>query len=74
MFPFTFCRQAQVESQKEIRNQFELLSKRYNMALDLLGEKEEMVEEMKADIADLKKIYQSQINELVEQAERLSKK
>lgn len=66
--------QAQVESQKEIRNQFELLSKRYNMALDLLGEKEEMVEEMKADIADLKKIYQSQINELVEQAERLSKK
>mmetsp|Transcript_4216 Transcript_4216/g.5903 ORF Transcript_4216/g.5903 Transcript_4216/m.5903 type:complete len:775 (-) Transcript_4216:562-2886(-) len=66
--------QQQVESQKDLRNQFDLLSKRYNMALDLLGEKEEMVEEMKADIADLKKIYQSQINELVEQVERLSKK
>lgn len=65
--------QQQADLQKDLRNQFDLLSKRYNMALDLLGEKEEMVEEMKADIVDLKKIYQSQINELVEQVEKLSK-
>ena len=51
----------------------EELTHRYNMALELIGEKEEQAEELRADIEDMKILYKTQINELVEKVERLSK-
>ncbi len=36
-----------------------------------MGEKEEQVEELKADIIDVKALYRTQISELVEQIEKL---
>lgn len=50
------------------------LTKRYETALVLIGEKEEQVEELKADIQDLKQTYKSQINALADQLEKLKKK
>ena len=38
---------------------------RYHASLELLGERTEQVEELKADIADVKEMYRNQIVELV---------
>jgi hypothetical protein len=48
------------------------LTRRYNTLLELMGEKEEQVEELKADILDMKALYRNQINELLERIEHLS--
>ena len=56
------------------RQQLTEMTSRYSTALDLLGEKEEQVEECKADIQDLKVLYKNQINELLEQIDKLKKK
>lgn len=37
-----------------------------------MGEKEEQVEELKADIVDMKALYRNQINDLMERIEQLS--
>jgi L-lactate utilization protein LutB len=60
---------AEVNDLKEVRNQMKEISGRYNTALELIGEKEEQVEELRADIADMKLLYKEQINELLEKVE-----
>ncbi|KAI8927054.1 TATA element modulatory factor 1 TATA binding-domain-containing protein [Entophlyctis helioformis] len=43
------------------------LEKRYNAALELLGEKTERVEELQADIEDMKVAFKAQVENLVQQ-------
>ncbi|RUP50837.1 hypothetical protein BC936DRAFT_137512 [Jimgerdemannia flammicorona] len=43
----------------------EELNKRYHAALEMLGERTEEVQELKADIADVKEMYRNQIVEMV---------
>ncbi|PKX94300.1 M protein repeat protein [Aspergillus novofumigatus IBT 16806] len=47
---------------KELESRLEDLDQRYQTTLELLGEKSEQVEELQADIADLKKIYRELVD------------
>jgi predicted RNase H-like nuclease (RuvC/YqgF family) len=47
---------------RELETQVVQLDERYQTTLELLGEKSEQVEELRADIADLKKIYRELID------------
>ncbi|KAI8979943.1 TATA element modulatory factor 1 TATA binding-domain-containing protein, partial [Pilobolus umbonatus] len=54
--------------------EYEQLNERYQTLLELLGEKTEQVEELKADLGDVKDMYRTQIIELVQKIDSLSKK
>ncbi|CAG8607155.1 1702_t:CDS:2 [Cetraspora pellucida] len=54
----------------ELENQFYELNERYNTALELLGEKTEQVDELQADIEDMRDAYRSQITDLTAQLEK----
>ncbi|ODH53052.1 hypothetical protein GX48_00922 [Paracoccidioides brasiliensis] len=47
---------------QELESTVEQLDQRYQTTLEMLGEKSELVEELKADIADLKKIYRELVD------------
>lgn len=47
---------------QELERRLEDLDQRYQTTLELLGEKSEQVEELQADIADLKKIYRELVD------------
>ncbi|KAK2761560.1 hypothetical protein FQN54_001388 [Arachnomyces sp. PD_36] len=47
---------------QELEREVEELDQRYQTTLEMLGEKSEQVEELKADIADLKKIYRELVD------------
>ncbi|PGH17679.1 hypothetical protein AJ79_01041 [Helicocarpus griseus UAMH5409] len=47
---------------KELEGMVEQIDQRYQTTLEMLGEKSEQVEELKADIADLKKIYRELVD------------
>ncbi|KAL6239846.1 hypothetical protein BDW75DRAFT_236103 [Aspergillus navahoensis] len=47
---------------QELQQKLEDLDRRYETTLELLGEKSEQVEELQADIADLKKIYRELVD------------
>jgi len=49
----------------DMKLRMDQLNERYNTALQLIGEKEEQVEELKHDIEDMKLLYKSQISELL---------
>ena len=66
-------RSAEVAELKEVKNQMKEIQQRYNTALELIGEKDEQLEELKADILDVKILYKDQISELLEKIEVLSK-
>jgi F0F1-type ATP synthase delta subunit len=74
IFQITIIRTKQLEEMIGLKHQITELTKRYNTALIVIGEKDEQLEEMKADIKDLKQIYQTQINELLVRLESVSKK
>ncbi|XP_020579363.1 golgin candidate 5 isoform X2 [Phalaenopsis equestris] len=48
-----------------IRAELDALRRRHNAALELMGERDEELEELRADIIDLKEMYREQINLLV---------
>jgi chromosome segregation ATPase len=50
---------------KELEEALEELDQRYQTTLEMLGEKSEQVEEQKADIEDLKKIYRELVESMV---------
>eukprot|EP01114_Cavostelium_apophysatum_P020405 TRINITY_DN6826_c0_g1_i2.p1 TRINITY_DN6826_c0_g1~~TRINITY_DN6826_c0_g1_i2.p1 ORF type:complete len:969 (+),score=291.98 TRINITY_DN6826_c0_g1_i2:74-2980(+) len=56
---------SEVNELQDLRTKIQELGQRYNTALELIGEKEEQVEELKHDIADMKTMYKTQINELL---------
>ena len=45
-----------------LQKEFEGLEKRYASALELMGERDEQVEELQADLEDVKQMYREQIN------------
>ncbi|OAX81175.1 hypothetical protein ACJ72_04484 [Emergomyces africanus] len=47
---------------QELETTVEQLDQRYQTTLEMLGEKSELVEELRADIADLKKIYRELVD------------
>jgi len=61
----------EVTELKGLRSEIKGLQQRYDTLLELMGEKEEQVEELKADITDMKSLYKVQISELLEQIEHL---
>uniref|UniRef100_A0A5B7A297 TATA element modulatory factor 1 TATA binding domain-containing protein n=1 Tax=Davidia involucrata TaxID=16924 RepID=A0A5B7A297_DAVIN len=48
-----------------IRAELEALRRRHSSALELMGERDEELEELRADIVDLKEMYREQVNLLV---------
>jgi len=64
---------SEIHSLRELRPQIEDIRQRYHTALELIGEKEELVEELRADIADMKIMYKEQINELITKLTDFSK-
>ncbi|KAI9486009.1 MAG: TATA element modulatory factor 1 TATA binding-domain-containing protein, partial [Benjaminiella poitrasii] len=64
----------QVKTKNELEQQYQQLNKRYQTLLELLGERTEEVEELKADLQDVKDMYKSQIVELVQKIDQLSGK
>lgn len=62
------------ESSDKMSQRIEELEKREKVALEMLGEKAERVEELKADVEDMKEMYRTQIEELIEQLAKAMKK
>eukprot|EP00898_Chlorokybus_atmophyticus_P006683 jgi/Chlat1/7015/Chrsp56S06690 len=52
--------------------EMDALRKRHASALELMGEREEQAEELRADLMDVKELYRDQIDMLVSQIERIS--
>ncbi|KAK7271924.1 hypothetical protein RJT34_28198 [Clitoria ternatea] len=48
-----------------LRSELEALRRRHSAALELMGERDEELEELRADIVDLKEMYREQVNLLV---------
>ncbi|GMQ08606.1 hypothetical protein CsSME_00052259 [Camellia sinensis var. sinensis] len=55
-----------------IRAELEALRRRHSAALELMGERDEELEELRADIVDLKEMYREQVNMLVNKIQVLS--
>ncbi|CAM8996781.1 unnamed protein product [Rhodiola kirilowii] len=55
-----------------IRAELEALRRRHSAALELMGERDEELEELRADIVDLKEMYREQVNLLVNKIHILS--
>jgi prefoldin subunit 5 len=55
-----------------MKAELESLRRRHTSALELMGERDEEVEELRADLSDVKQMYREQIDMLVSQIERLS--
>ncbi|KAG0618623.1 hypothetical protein M758_4G079100 [Ceratodon purpureus] len=55
-----------------MRAELESLRRRHTSALELMGERDEEVEELRADLVDVKHMYREQIDMLVGQIETLS--
>ncbi|TKA75202.1 hypothetical protein B0A49_02400, partial [Cryomyces minteri] len=47
---------------QELEQSIDELNTKYDASLEMLGEREELVEELKADVADLKKIYRELVD------------
>ncbi|XP_024980144.1 golgin candidate 5-like [Cynara cardunculus var. scolymus] len=55
-----------------LKAELEALRKRHSAALELMGERDEELEELRADIVDLKEMYREQVNILVNKIQVLS--
>ncbi|KAL7114143.1 hypothetical protein ACP275_04G101500 [Erythranthe tilingii] len=55
-----------------IRAELEALRRRHSAALELMGERDEELEELRADIIDVKEMYREQVNLLVNKIQILS--
>ncbi|KAJ0458877.1 putative TATA element modulatory factor 1, TATA binding protein [Helianthus annuus] len=53
-----------------IKAELEALRFRHTAALELMGERDEELEELRADIADLKEMYREQVNMLVDKIQK----
>ncbi|XP_020226219.1 golgin candidate 5 [Cajanus cajan] len=54
-----------------LRSELEALRRRHSAALELMGERDEELEELRADIVDLKEMYREQVNLLVNQIQTM---
>ncbi|CAN4098342.1 unnamed protein product [Withania somnifera] len=55
-----------------IRAELDALRRRHSAALELMGERDEELEELRADIIDMKEMYREQVNLLVNKIQVLS--
>ncbi|XP_030491769.2 golgin candidate 5 [Cannabis sativa] len=55
-----------------IKAELESLRRRHSAALELMGERDEELEELRADIIDLKEMYREQVNLLVNKIQTMS--
>ncbi|XP_027340287.1 golgin candidate 5 isoform X2 [Abrus precatorius] len=55
-----------------LRSELEALRRRHSAALELMGERDEELEELRADIVDLKEMYREQVNLLVNKIQIMS--
>ncbi|KAI3888337.1 hypothetical protein MKX03_003089 [Papaver bracteatum] len=55
-----------------LRTELEALRRRHSAALELMGERDEELEELRADIMDVKEMYREQVNLLVNKIQILS--
>lgn len=55
-----------------VRAELEALRRRHSSALELMGERDEELEELRADIVDLKEMYREQVNLLVNKIQTMS--
>ncbi|KAK4267436.1 hypothetical protein QN277_024216 [Acacia crassicarpa] len=55
-----------------LRAELESLRKRHSAALELMGERDEELEELRADIVDLKEMYREQVNLLVNKIQMMN--
>lgn len=55
-----------------LRAELEALRRRHSAALELMGERDEELEELRADIVDLKEMYREQVNMLVNKIQVMS--
>ncbi|KAK9677096.1 hypothetical protein RND81_11G120800 [Saponaria officinalis] len=55
-----------------VRAELDALRRRHTAALELMGERDEELEELRADIVDLKEMYREQVNMLVNKIQILS--
>ncbi|KAK4520946.1 Valine--pyruvate aminotransferase [Mucor velutinosus] len=62
----------EVKKTRQLEEQHQQLNDRYQTLLELLGEKAEQVEELKADLQDVKEMYKSQIIDLVQKIDHLN--
>lgn len=56
---------ADVECTPQLRKDFEELRRRHSTLLELLGEREERIQELEADLSDVNQMYKEQITELL---------
>ncbi|XP_050232419.1 golgin candidate 5 [Mercurialis annua] len=68
------CEKLQAESAllPGIRAELDALRRRHSAALELMGERDEELEELRADIVDLKEMYREQVNLLVNKIQVMS--
>lgn len=62
------------ESSRTMTQRIEELENREKVALEMLGEKAERVEELKADVEDMKEMYREQIESLIDRMTKVNKK
>ncbi|XP_068652635.1 golgin candidate 5-like [Aristolochia californica] len=55
-----------------IQAELEALRRRHTAALELMGERDEELEELRADIVDMKEMYREQVDLLVDKLQRMS--
>lgn len=55
-----------------LKSELEALRRRHSAALELMGERDEELEELRADIVDLKEMYREQVNLLVNKIQIMS--
>ncbi|ORE10751.1 hypothetical protein BCV72DRAFT_199061, partial [Rhizopus microsporus var. microsporus] len=65
---------AETKKTISLQQEHDQLNQRYQTLLELLGERTEEVQELKADLIDIKEMYRTQIVELVQKIDQLSKK
>ncbi|XP_076881225.1 golgin candidate 5-like [Bidens hawaiensis] len=63
---------SEVSQLPSMKAEMEALRRRHSAALELMGERDEELEELRADIMDLKEMYREQVNILVNKIQVLS--
>lgn len=61
----------QVKDAPSVKDRLDELEKRHATLLELLGEREERIGEVEADLFDVKEMYKEQVNELLNRIEKL---
>ena len=70
---FFVCRAVGFQKTADLEQQAREMNIRYQTALEMIGAKEEEIQELRADITDMKEMFRNQVSELLLRIERLQK-